>query len=246
MGEINLKIKKIGNRGTLFSFDDIGIPTNVYVINGKNFIYIIDTYLGPDIMDKINKYIEESYDKKPIIVVNTHSHWDHVWGNCLYASSLIIAHEKCKQYMQEDGAEALEKYKKHQKGKVTITYPNLTLIDRICFEEDNIQVYYTPGHTDDGISVLDMEDKVLFAGDNLERPIPYIMSKDLNQYIRTLESYLNVDVDIIIGGHTDCEDKGIVRDNLNYIKKIISGENIEIISEEFEAYHKANIKWLNQ
>ncbi len=241
-----MKLKNIGKRGTLFTFDDLGIPTNVYVINGKNYIYIVDTYLGPDIMEQVNEYIAEAYDKKPIIVVNTHSHWDHVWGNCLYNSSPIIAHEKCREKMEIDGLQQLEKLEKYQRGQVTITYPTITFTDKICFEEDNIQIYYTPGHTDDGISILDKEDKVLFAGDNLERPLPYIMSKDLNRYVLTLEEYLKTDADIIIGGHTDCEDKSLIIDNLDYVKNMASKEEIKIESTEFEQSHKANMNWLNK
>lgn len=148
--------------------------------------------------------------------------------------------------MQQYGLQELEEFGKYRKGEVIITYPNLTFTDKIFFEEDDVLIYHTPGHTDDGISILDMEDKILFAGDNLERPIPYLMSKDLNQYMSTLESYLKIDADIIIGGHTDCEDKDLVRDNLDYVKKVIFGETIEIKSKEFEEHHKANLAWLNQ
>jgi glyoxylase-like metal-dependent hydrolase (beta-lactamase superfamily II) len=241
-----MEIKSLGNRGTLFTFRDLGIATNVYVINGTQHVYIIDTYLGPDIMKPINQYISEQYGSKPIVVINTHNHWDHVWGNSLYSSSLIIAHEKCKEYMQQEGLKKLEEYGKYKKGDIVITYPNLTFNSRIYFEEDKVLIYHTPGHTDDCISVLDMEDKVLLAGDNLERPIPYLMSKDLSQYILTLEDYLNVDANIIIGGHTECEDKRLIIHNLDYVKKVLSGEIIEIESSEFEEYHKTNLNWLSQ
>lgn len=241
-----MKVKKVRNRGILFTFKDLDIPTNIYTIQGGRYIYIIDTYLGPDIMKSVNQYIGDTFGNKPIIVVNTHSHWDHVWGNSLYSSSFIVAHKKCKKHMQQYGLQELEEFGKYRKGEVIITYPNLTFTDKIFFEEDDVLIYHTPGHTDDGISILDMEDKILFAGDNLERPIPYLMSKDLNQYMSTLESYLKIDADIIIGGHTDCEDKDLVRDNLDYVKKVIFGETIEIKSKEFEEHHKANLAWLNQ
>lgn len=239
-----MEIKKVGNRGVLFTFHDLGIPTNVYIIHGEHHVFIIDTYLGPETMKPINQYIEDFFGYKPIIAVNTHSHWDHVWGNSLYASSLIIGHEKCKKYMQQEGLGDLEKYVKYRRGEVILTYPNVTFTGKIHFEEDNVIIYHTPGHTDDGISVWDIEDKVLFAGDNLERPIPYLMSKDLNQYVKTLEEYLKVDADIVLGGHTHCEDKALIEDNLDYVKKVLSGETIEMESKAFEEYHKANMAWL--
>lgn len=239
-----MNLKKVGSRGTLFTFYDLGIATNVYVINGNNYVYIIDTYIGPDIMKVINKYIEEEYGNKPIVVVNTHNHWDHVWGNSLFSSSIILAHKKCKEYMQLDGLKKLKMYEKYRRGEVILTYPNTTFTDKIYFEEDNILIYHTPGHTDDSITVLDMKDKVLLVGDNLERPIPYIMSKDLRQYVDTLKDYLNTDAYIIIGGHTACEDKSLIEHNLNYLQRVLSGEIIKIESKEFEDYHKTNMDWL--
>lgn len=240
-----MKIKNIGSRGTLFTFHDLGIATNVYVIHAKKHVFIIDTYLGPDIMKPINQYIENQYGNKPLIIVNSHSHWDHVWGNGLYASSLIVSHMRCKEFMLQNGLEELKKHKPYQRGEVTLTYPNLTFTDKVYFEEDNVLMYHTPGHTEDEISVLDMLDKVLFAGDNLERPIPYLMSKNLIQYIHTLEGYLNLDVEIVIGGHTGCENKSLIWHNLDYVKKVLTCDTAEFESKEFTEYHKTNIAWLN-
>ena len=241
-----MDIKKVGSRGVLFTFHDLGIPTNIYVINGEKHTFILDTYLGPDVMKPINKYIEQNFGNKPIVVVNSHSHWDHVWGNSLYASTVIVAHEKCKEYMQTEGSKKLEKYGEYRKGDIVLTYPNLTFTDKLYFQEDHVLIYYTPGHTDDCISVLDMQDKVLFAGDNLERPIPYLMSKNLAQYIDTLQDYLNLDAEVIIGGHTDCEDKRLIIKNLDYVKKVFAGENIDIESGAFAEYHNTNLTWLSK
>jgi cyclase len=241
-----MEIKEVGSRGTLFTFDDLGIPTNVYVINGKENVYILDTYLGPDCMEEINEYIKAKFGHKRVIVINSHSHWDHVWGNSLYSHSLIIGHMQCKVIMQQEGLAKYEKYKEYKKGDIILTYPNMTFTDRILFEEDSVLIYHTPGHTEDCISVLDLVDKVLFAGDNLERPIPYIMSNNLIQYINTLEAYLSVDAEIIIGGHTSCENKDLIKDNLDYVKKVLSGNTTEFEAGKYADYHQTNMAWLNK
>lgn len=241
-----MEMKKVCNRGSLFTFYDLGIPTNIYVINAKQHIFILDTYLGPDIMQIINQYIKSQFGNKPVIVVNSHSHWDHVWGNSLFSSTLIIAHVLCREFMQQEGPIKLEKYKEYKKGDVLLTYPNLTFTDKVCFEEDNILIYHTPGHTEDEVSIIDGEDKVLFAGDNLERPIPYLMSKNLKQYIKTLEDYLRLDVQVIIGGHTACEDKSLIQHNLDYVKKVLDGNTVEFEKGEYAEYHRTNLEWLSQ
>lgn len=241
-----MEIKKVGSRGTLFTFYDLEIPTNIYVINAKRYVYIIDTYLGPDIMKLIDQYIKIQYGNKSIMVVNSHSHWDHVWGNSFYSSSIIIAHKLCKQNMEQYGLEEIQDNKEYKRGEVFLTYPNLTFTQEINFEEDNILMYHTPGHTDDEISIIDLKDKVLFAGDNLERPIPYLMSKNLNVYIKTLEDYIKLDVKVIIGGHTGCEDKNLILDNLYYVKKVLKKDTVEFEKNKCAKYHKTNMEWLSK
>ncbi|QAA32586.1 MBL fold metallo-hydrolase [Clostridium manihotivorum] len=239
-----MEITKVGSRGELFTFYDIGIATNVYVIYGQRHVYIIDTYLGPEVMQRINEHIEKVAGNKSKVIINTHSHWDHIWGNCIYASDLIIAYKRCRELIEEEGLAELEKYRQYEKGKVQIVYPNMTFTDKIYFEEDSIMLYYTPGHTDDCISVIDKTDKVLYAGDNIESPIPYLSSIHLDKYVDTLKEYLNKEVDIVIGGHTGIEDKRLVEENLEYVSKVLKDEVIEISSKEFEENHKVNLDFI--
>ncbi len=239
-----MEMKRVGSRGMLFTFYDLGIPTNVYVICGNKYAYIIDTYLGPDSMDEINQYIAARHGGKNVIVVNTHSHWDHVWGNSLYNNSLIISHVLCREFMEKEGQGELLKYEKYKRGEVKILYPNLTITGRLYFEEDKVLIYHTPGHTEDGISVVDLADGVLYAGDNLERPIPYITYNDPKQYREVLEEYLALEVDIVIGGHTRCEDKALIKDNLNYITKLEIGDTGEFEVGEYAEIHRGNMKTL--
>ncbi len=239
-----MDIKHVGSRGILFTFHDLGIATNVYVIRGKKRCYIIDTYLGPDVMQQINEYIMSPQGAMDVIVVNSHSHWDHVWGNSLYSTSLIISHAACGEHMRQNGLAELEKYAQYKKGDVCLTFPNFTFTDRICFEDDNILIYHTPGHTVDELSVLDIRDRVLFAGDNLERPVPSFSSKNLKEYVHTLEGYLDMEFQTAIGGHTGCEDKSLILHNLDYVKKVLSGDTAEFETGECAEGHRANVEWL--
>lgn len=194
--------------------------TNVYVINGNKHIFIIDTYLGPDIMKQVNDYIISNFGNKPIVVINTHSDFDHVWGNCLYKESLIIAHTKCLEYMKKHGLEQFELYPNLIRGDVVLTYPNITIDKYIRFEEDEVELYHTPGHSDDSISIIDCFDKVLFAGDNIEEPYPFVEKDNVPKYIKTLEKYLTLDVNIVIGGHSSISNKDLIRNNIEYAKRI--------------------------
>ena len=237
-----MDIKQVGSRGVLFSFDEIGGATNVYVINGTKHIFIIDTFIGPEAMEPVNSYIENNIGEKPIIVVNTHYHWDHVWGNCTYVSYPIVAHEKCMEFLAANGEEDLKKHEEYAKGKVKITLPNLTFTEKLMYEEDRVMLFHSPGHTEDSISIYDEQDKVLIVGDNLERPIPYLMAKSLDTYLKTLQGYLKMDFHVVTGGHIGLEGEQLIRDNAEYIRSFADGCAPESEDEEYKYIHELNKK----
>ncbi len=211
----------VGSRGLLFSFDHIGMATTVYAINGKEVIYIVDTYLGPDVMEAVDHAIQRTFGLKPKVVINTHGDWDHIWGNCRYGAFPIVGHELCEHRIAVEGEKHLRHYGEEQGlalGNVTLVAPNLTFSERLTFKLDHLVVFYSPGHTIDSISVWDPIDRVLVAGDNLEWPHPVLQNEDLALYQKTLEGYLELPIEVVIAGHTGVETRKIIDENLKYIK----------------------------
>ncbi len=229
-----MKIKEIGKRGLLFTFSELlemGCTTNVYVIIGNKYIFICDTYLGPVYMEEIKNYICSRISQaklrniadggkvdKPFVIFNSHSDWDHVWGNSAFSSSVITAHEKCRENMEVKWEEAYLKYQKFAKGMVEKVLPDLTFTRELDFPDEGIKFFYTPGHTRDSASCLDVKEKILFAGDNVEAPHPYFQPEDKNVFISTLKKYLDMDLKQIIPGHGEPCGKEMVRTNIEYIK----------------------------
>ena len=94
------KVIKIGTRGMLFIFRELeGMEANVYVINGPKHVFVIDTFLGPKSMDAVKKLMGRALRKKPVVIVNSHYHWDHIWGNCAFRTGKTKKYEK-GQYRQ--------------------------------------------------------------------------------------------------------------------------------------------------
>ncbi|TDT51344.1 MBL fold metallo-hydrolase [Fonticella tunisiensis] len=216
-----MKIQRIGKRGMIFTFDDLkdgfGCITNVYVIRGRRHIFICDTYLGPEPMKGIMSYVEANFDKRPIIVFNSHSDWDHIWGNCFFKTNTIIAHRLCRERIVENGHRELCEYRDFHRGKVELVPPNLTFDSQMDFVEDGVKFFYSPGHTEDSASCFDMEDKILYAGDNLERPTPFLQWNGLQTYIVTLKNYLKLNFEAIIPSHSEISGKDIIINNMEYI-----------------------------
>lgn len=214
-----MKLEKIGSRGLLFSFED-PYYTNVHVILGTKHVFVLDTFLGNDSMKLIqNKIAEEGYAGRPIVVFNSHADYDHYWGNGVFKDATIIGHEKCKARVLAEGEASLVKYVDHQRGKIELVPPNRTFQESLTFEEEGVRFFHTPGHSLDSSSCFDEKDGVLFVGDNVENPVPYLNHPNFDQYIQTLEYFLELDWKLIIAGHDKpLKNSDLVKKNIDYLR----------------------------
>jgi cyclase len=211
---------RISARGTLVSFDDPYF-TNVYIIFADEFVFVLDTFLGDDPMQIIRNIISNAgCSEMPLVIFNSHADYDHYWGNGAFKKSIVTGHERCRARIISESAESLLKYAEHKRGHVEIVPPNLVFQKSLKFIDEEISFFYTPGHTIDSSSCFDERDGVLFVGDNVESPIPYLNHPNFEQYKRTLEAYLELDWKTIITGHDpSMEDANLIRQNIGYLRR---------------------------
>lgn len=214
-----MKIEKIKNRSILFTNNTPwGWDVHMQLIMGDKYNYIIDTGLGSLNTLPIKDYLKD--DNKPIIVINTHSHWDHIWGNSSLKECTIISHKLCREMIDTNWDETMEKYQKFVQGEAEMCLPSITFEKELYFPEDKIRLIYTPGHTIDSISVLDEVDKVIHVGDNIgdsmDELIPSLYcNKEV--YRSTLLKYKELDFVVCISGHNKVLEKRIIDDIINML-----------------------------
>lgn len=230
---------KISENCNVFIYDHIeSYTTNVFLIEKKSKVFLIDTFCGADSMMPIKKALEGV--SKEVIVINTHFHWDHVWGNCSFKENMIISHEKCRELLDKHWDEQLKKNEKYILGNTEKYLPNLIFNTNINFHNEGIEIFYSPGHTIDSISIFDHDEKILYAGDNLEKPIIYVEDKDIETYIKTLKKYLDYKPKKIMAGHT----LNLTEDNINqtikYLNDLKNGCKFEFENEYMRKIHSEN------
>jgi glyoxylase-like metal-dependent hydrolase (beta-lactamase superfamily II) len=212
-------VQKIKNRGFLFtSSNSSEWDLNIHLIMGDKYNYIIDTGLGSLSIAPIKEYIK--HDDKPVIVINTHYHWDHIWGNSSLKDCIIISHKLCKDAIESKWDEMMQKNKEYCHGKVEKYLPNLVFEKELYFPEDRIRIIYTPGHTMDSISVIDEKEKVINVGDNVGDTIDEIIPSincEKALYIDTLLKYREMDFDTCISGHNVVLNQGVIERILNIL-----------------------------
>jgi len=163
-----MHIQKITNRNTIFTANENATSTvTTGIIHGKTHNFIIDTGTGGDFAKAMLEYLAN--DPMPIIVINTHHHWDHVYGNWMFEGKQIIAHKLCAELLDNDWTKKMDEVKARGAilhGEVRKHLPNNLIDAPLHFPDDGVLIFPNPGHSVDCISVFDEIDKVLYLGDN--------------------------------------------------------------------------------
>jgi len=146
------------------------VKDNLFVITGgggntaafitEKGVVVVDTKvpgMGPQILEKVKSVT----DKPVIMIINTHTHFDHVGSNSAFTGNVeIVAHENCKASMETMPAFQKDEDKKFLPGK---TYKDkLSLLKG----NDKIDLYYFGrGHTGGDSFVVFPALKVMHSGD---------------------------------------------------------------------------------
>jgi len=154
-----------------FSFNPV--EENTYVLyNEKRGCCIIDPgFYFPEEREKFKRFIEEN-NLQPILLLNTHCHLDHVFGNKFVHDTWglpLHIHEKEKQMLDFAPASGqmwqlpFENYE----GELIFIKENST----IEIGNDALEVRFTPGHSPGGVCLAIGESAgavpELFVGDTL-------------------------------------------------------------------------------
>lgn len=232
-------VQRIGDRGFYFTFDD---NISLYLITSTRFYLFCDTHLGPESMVRIQEYMRDHHRPEQMMIFNSHSDWDHIWGNCAFPDSYIIGHETCRTRMIERGEYDLIQNSSQQQGNVLITLPNLTFSNRLVFEDEEIEFFHAPGHTIDCAVCYDKRDGVLYLGDLVEDPIPYLDFGDLDLYLDTLRLIMTHPAGVLVSSHSGIVTRDLIRKNMAYIADIRDCVNLDPSSfGEYERVHTWNL-----
>jgi len=153
---VSLQIQKV--KETLYVITGGGGNTAAFLT--EKGVVIVDTKnpgMGPGILEKV-----KSVTPKPVImVINTHTHGDHVGSNSAFTGTVeFIAHENCKTSMEKMSAFQTEEGKKFLPAK---TYKDKLSVLK---GNDKIDLYYFGrGHTGGDTLVVFPALKVMHSGD---------------------------------------------------------------------------------
>ena len=186
-----------------------------YLIVGDKRAALFDTGMGISDLKKVTSELT----RLPIVVLNSHTHNDHVGDNwrfdTIYAMDTDFTRENARGSREDAQAEVgpgqiCGKLPKGFDPKTYSTRPwKITAYthdgDRIDLGGRSLEVIATPGHTPDSISLLERTNGLLFTGDTYY-PAPiwlYRPETDLEAYAASIRrlAALAPQVKVVLGAH---------------------------------------------
>ncbi len=182
-------------KGT-WAIDDRGADV-MYLIAGNEKCLLVDTGWGIGDLPKT----VFSFSSLPLLVLNTHGHPDHSYGNSVFEQ--VHIHEADKHLINNLSTARTRKWmiknvlpkplpKSFDPDKWAVKVPSIkTIKDSYVFDLGNrhLQTICVPGHTAGSVCLLDRENRLLFTGDTVQNPswLHLEESLPLSQFLKNLK-----------------------------------------------------------
>jgi glyoxylase-like metal-dependent hydrolase (beta-lactamase superfamily II) len=153
----------------------------VAVLGGGDEVLVIDTRSSPAQAREILADLADLRAGPVSVVVNTHGHYDHVFGNAQFRPAVIWGHERCKLMIETTGDEQLAAFRLEvpqladELSEVVLDPPDRLFADTATIDLGGREIrlaYLGRGHTDNDIVITIPDADVLCAGDLLENGAP--------------------------------------------------------------------------
>ena len=217
--EKQLYIKQL--KPWLYLMDEAHEATG-YLVIGEDRACVIDTMNG---YNDLSAFVRSVTDK-PVIVVNTHGHPDHIFGNLYFEEA----------FLHPDDMALAESFVSHpefaafsrEKGLSMPPFRPIRGGDVIELGGKTLEIYELPGHTPGSILLLLREERILFTGDAINHHL--WMQLDgclkLEAYVKALDRvmFLENEADRILHGHArDFDDISLMRCLRDGVAEICEG-----------------------
>jgi cyclase len=159
------------------------------------------------------------------MLVNTHHHGDHTYGNFVFApGAAIIGHEGCRAEILATGNSGMAAFPMVDFGDCPVEPPTITFRDRLSIYIDDLEVqliFVGPAHTTNDVVAWIPERRVLFTGDVIfNGGMPFAMQGSVHGWLNALDVIEALGPDRVVPGHgvvCGAEVFGRVRSYLEFV-----------------------------
>lgn len=140
------------------------------------------------------------------MLVNTHHHGDHTFGNWLFApQATIVGHDRCRSMILREGTAAHGLFPGVEWGEFGAAPPTVTFDGRLDLWSGDMKVELitvAPAHTDNDIVAWLPEQRLLFAGDVVfNGGMPFALAGSVQGWLDACDRLRTLAPRTIVPGH---------------------------------------------
>ena len=221
-------VHEIGDRVFTLHFEFFDQQIGV-ILGGKDVV-VIDTRSTPVQAREIQGAIRELTNEPVSIVINSHWHWDHTFGNHEFRPAAIWGQARCIDRLRERGPATIEKAAgwvpaiADDLRQVVIDPPDQVFAEHATVDAGGRELrltYLGRGHTDTDIAIEVPDANVLFAGDLLEEgATPSFGDSYPLDWPGTVERLLPLATGAVVPGHGAVGDRAFVESQLAELRAL--------------------------
>ncbi len=209
-------------------------PDGTWYINNTGFVVGDESVISIDACSterRTRAYRDRiaSVTPAPVtMLVNTHHHGDHTYGNFVFAPATIVAQENCRAEMLAYGFPGnTGLWEPVDWGQVKVAPPTLTFTDRVRLWSGDrpVEVSYAgqAAHTSNDSLVWLPEQEVLFCGDLLfNGGTPFLLMGSVRGAIDVLTSVVApIPARVIVPGHGAPCDHELITTVVGYLEFVL-------------------------
>lgn len=207
--------------------------TNAGIIIGDDSVLVIDSLRVPSFARDLIQDVKTITEKPIGFVIDTHSHWDHSWGNEEFPEATIIGHKNC--YAEMIDMEWNEEWRKkvvssndpwsEEGNLVNITPPNMTFETsmQLYFGGREIDLkYFGRAHTSGDIYIHLPKEKIVFTGDVAQDGgVPYLGDCYPADWPETDNQLASLPIERFMSGHGPIGDHNALVEAKNFIHTLV-------------------------
>jgi cyclase len=196
---------------------------NAGVIVGSEGTVVVDT-AATEARARVLRDAVHTISRKPVsILVNTHSHGDHTFGNSLFSdTATVVAHEHAAAEMADHGLALTGLWPEVNWGRIELALPEVTYRDRMTLPSVGPRVellHLGPGHTAGDTVVWLPDQRVLFTGDLVfSGATPFVLMGSLAGSLRVLDQLRALEALYVIPGHGPLGGPELLDRNADYLR----------------------------
>lgn len=141
----------------------------------------------------------------PRLVVNTHSHGDHTFGNFVFPEAVVVGHSGTRDEMEQVGLHLTGLWPEVCWGDITVTPPTVTYEDRLTLHVGPVRAELMnmgAAHTVNDTVVWLPEQRVLFTGDLVMSGVtPFFPMGSLSGSLAAVDALRALGAETIVTGH---------------------------------------------